>query len=346
MYVNYLAAALAAAALSAVALHADDGPDGAGPVSADGGVPANCFVLTSPGDYFLHPLKGDGSALSAEPVGAEILWQIDSAGYCTGLIESCSYEDGVVRFRTCAPLVGGNALVAATDKEGNVLWSWHIWMLPGGYSECRYGDDIMMDRNLGALSDSWEDSGKCRLYWQWGRKDPFPDKPVLTAASDSRTGTDAYASSHPATFITGNSLNYGWLYTGCSTADQSRWAAAKTVNDPCPAGWRVPDGGLDGAFSRGGGMQVYASGETGLGALAGDGRQSWIPACGYLGWEDGILHNAGAYGMYWTAGCAGHLGRQMMFFKNGYQTLEHATYMSFGQSVRCQKEKSLPKNLD
>lgn len=86
---------------------------------------------------------------------------------------------------------GGNALVGAFDKDGIVIWSWHIWVCPEMYDP-NTGQIIeeeflenwtlsgykMMDRNLGALSnmpfyDQKSSVASMGLQYQWGRKDPF-----------------------------------------------------------------------------------------------------------------------------------------------------------------------------
>lgn len=36
--------------------------------------------------------------------------------------------EGRIRFRTADPFVEGNAVVAACDAEGAILWSWHLWL--------------------------------------------------------------------------------------------------------------------------------------------------------------------------------------------------------------------------
>ncbi len=337
---KYCIAMFAAALVSAATLFAREvGNTTDNAVEADRDGAANCFVITSAGEYTFSPRKADGTNLKESVRGVEVLWAL-GAGTCqNGIVSDVRFDGEYVRFRTAESLAGGNVLIAATGESGEVLWSWHLWLLPGGFSECAYGDEVMMDRNLGALCTTGRQDEATALYWQWGRKDPFPRSPLHVLASDPECGTEAYATAHPTTFLTGNDKNHGWLYTSDGSADASRWGADKTVNDPCPAGWRIPDGGLKGVLSAGEGMRIYDSSETGLGAFAGDGQQSWLPACGYLSWDDGRVHNVKAYGFYWTLGTAGHFGRHMMFFRNGYQTLEHATYMSYGQSVRCQKVK-------
>ena len=42
------------------------------------------------------------------------------------LISDISYADGMISFTATANR--GNALIAAFDDKGEIVWSWHIWM--------------------------------------------------------------------------------------------------------------------------------------------------------------------------------------------------------------------------
>lgn len=179
----------------------------------------------------------------------------------------------------------GNALVAVKDKDGNILWSWHIWVCKNYHPEVYVWKDqvnpysqqlkdknrgegtIIMDRNLGATERySAPDAAKMvGLLYQWGRKDPFMGVGSLTndtneenavpAAStlasaladwpqvkpDAQTGTIDYTIKHPTTLLL-EGPNQDWLYS--QEIDKTRWAPEKTMYDPCPKGWHVPDHAL------------------------------------------------------------------------------------------------------
>ncbi len=85
----------------------------------------------------------------------------------------------------------GNVGLAAYDANGNILWTWHIWIQPE-ISTVSLGDYTLMDRNLGATycPGSGESFNANNIfaglgfYYQWGRKDPF-----FQPASLSETGT-------------------------------------------------------------------------------------------------------------------------------------------------------------
>ena len=97
-----------------------------------------------------------------------------------------------------------------------------------------------------------------------GRKDPFLGTVVeqsgntqvkstiewpAAVTSDETTGTMNYALSHPTTFILANEVNNHWLYQSSPDLSKLRigtWFTdgytSKSLNDPCPPGWRIPEG--------------------------------------------------------------------------------------------------------
>lgn len=126
--------------------------------------------------------KADGIVPEAlRPVTAKLLWQT-----APNLIGEVSLgEEGRIRFTTADPFVEGNAVVAACDADGAILWSWHLWLTSADLEGAlhRYalpyeglGAAAVMDRNLGALAAAWQGSDNVSSYgmfYQWGRKDPF-----------------------------------------------------------------------------------------------------------------------------------------------------------------------------
>jgi hypothetical protein len=169
----------------------------------------------------------------------------------------------------------GNAVVAIKDiATGTIRWSWHLWVTnydpnteatvtPTGYKS--------MNRHLGATDDSNASEARYLasrgLYYQWGRKDPFPCSLVGTAGQnqlakffgmpDAGNTTVVHVTDptpdasgiaagilesiqHPTTFYCGI-VNGDWL----PATNDHLWNAttntlAKTVYDPCPELWRIP----------------------------------------------------------------------------------------------------------
>lgn len=96
----------------------------------------------------------------------------------------------------------GNALIGGYNKDGEIIWSWHIWCTDSEpdnvgnavvYSTYRWDKDgiypdqprvpgyAVMSCNLGAMAFTPKDDSKdgklatFGLLYQWGRKDPFPN---------------------------------------------------------------------------------------------------------------------------------------------------------------------------
>lgn len=95
----------------------------------------------------------------------------------------------------------GNAVIAGYNASGTIVWSWHIWVnddTPAQLSKAvtyttypwdnnqiyGYGNAAgkprvagfpFMSCNLGAMNNNIG-ADACGLFYQWGRKDPFPQK--------------------------------------------------------------------------------------------------------------------------------------------------------------------------
>ena len=169
------------------------------PVALDASATANCYVVARAGRYeFDATTMGNGAVTPPDaaytagstcgkadgivpealrPVTAKLLWQT-----APNLIGEVSLgEEGRIRFTTADPFVEGNAVVAACDADGAILWSWHLWLTSADLegSLHRYalpyeglGAAAVMDRNLGALAAAWQGSDNVSsfgLFYQWGR---------------------------------------------------------------------------------------------------------------------------------------------------------------------------------
>ena len=261
---------LAAGLVAAVSCSKDDKDDDA-KLFAE---PANCFLVSSPGLYSFQPVKGKTHESVGTVATAEVLWESfgDHNQPKVGDIVAKTYvKDGLIYFKTPKSLKDGNALIAAKDASGNILWSWHIWVCKGWDAKATAQTyfnksngiaswGAVMDRNLGATSAAVNDHHAHGLLYQWGRKDPFlgwdgynaaghtaalstitwPD-PVKT---NEETGTIEYAIAHPTTVLYPGkvSSNVDWYYTKQhNVTDNMRWNERLNLYDPCPAGWTLPE---------------------------------------------------------------------------------------------------------
>ena len=322
---------------------------------------ANCFIVSSSETYSFKTVKGNSSESVGDVASAEVLWEsfgTSETPSVGSLIASVAAESGSIVFEVADPYREGNAVIAAKDASGTILWSWHIWLTDEPQEQV-YNNDAgtMMDRNLGATSATPGDVGALGLLYQWGRKDPFLGSSSISSnveaestiawpsavSSNSSNGTIVYATAHPTTFITYNSNNYDWYYTVSSAADNRRWQSDKTIYDPCPVGWRVPDGGRDGVWSKALGSSstysgTYDSTNKGISFSISSPSTTWYPASGFRNSDDGALDYVGNYGYYWSVSPSNYRAYVLGFNSNGNVLPSYDDYRAYGFGVRCVQE--------
>ena len=326
---------------------------------------ANSYIVSEAGSYKFTPTKGNSSESVGSIASAVVLWETfgtDVTPNVGDLVKNVKYENGVITFETPSAYKEGNAVIAAKDASGTILWSWHIWLTDQPEGQVYYNDaGTMMDRNLGATSATPGDVGALGLLYQWGRKDPFLGsssissntvaKSTLTwpsaVSSDSSNGNIAYATANPTTFITNNSNNYDWYYTGSSSTDNTRWTTSdnnKSIYDPCPVGWRVPDGGGNGVWSKALGSSSYfdytydAKKGMNFSGEFGNASTIWYPASGSRYYYGGSLHDVGSGCSYWSASPSNNNAYYLSFYYDGNVYPSRGSRRANGQSVRCLQE--------
>jgi len=340
---------------------------------------ANCYIASIPGGKykFYAMVKGNSTeSIDGAPYKASVLWEsfgTDKTPSIGDVVSNVSFANDSIYFTSGQ---NGNAVIAIKDRDDEILWSWHIWVCEGfdpKATQQEYNNNacIMMDRNLGVTSATPGDVHALGLLYQWGRKDPFLSGCQISyssswdqqraastlswpspVSSDASNGTIAYAVGHPTTFITYNSNNYDWYYTGSSSTDNTRWQTsdkAKGMYDPCPAGWRVPDGGKSGVWST-----AFGASSSWITSSNWDGTNKgmdfgstdkklgtgtiWYPAAGSLGSSDGSLLNVGSGGRYWSCTPNDHYAYYLYFYNSGSVSPSSSYFRACGQSVRCLSE--------
>jgi len=145
-----------------------------------------------------------------------------------------------------------------------------------------------MDRNLGALTNDGVGTTD-RLYYQFGRKDPFR---AIAHAGVSLPGN---VSTQRLQAIPATLANPLTIYnaTQWEIENSSLWSTvnskSKTVLDPCPEGWRVPVQ-TTASNSPWGGLTTYTTLTSALG---------YYPLCGYI--NNGAAPPANGSAYYWTS---------------------------------------------
>lgn len=278
---------------------------------------ANCYIIPDGGRYKFEGVRGHRKDYKVTGVcDIKVLWESTFRSNVAekDLVADVSFEDGWVYFQTGKESYG-NAVIAAFDDLGNALWSWHLWFckgfVPENYQQTYKDGSIWMDRNLGA--STYSSAAGFGLMYQWGRKDPFPGPynnlgskapvsralPTPLPAKDQQSdagGVVGFARKNPTVFLTSTSKSEKW----CLGSDLSElWSVNKTINDPCPLGWRVPaniwkdaagaESDYTGKVQDWGGTLGYASD---LGSpLAGlQARTLTYPAAGYYDYQGELVN--------------------------------------------------------
>ena len=162
-------------------------------LSADG--TANCYIAHTNASFrFDASVKGNGADDGntfyigyhgleiTEAAYADLAWESTfdaDKTRSTKIISGApvySQEEQAVYFSTGE--IQGNAVISVHDAEGEILWSWHIWVSDEPVKTLKGNGLEWMDRNLGALNNDPEDIANRGMLYQWGRKDPFLPSPA------------------------------------------------------------------------------------------------------------------------------------------------------------------------
>lgn len=185
---------------------------------------------------------------------------------------------------------------------------------------------IWMDRNLGAdrAATSSTDSQAYGDLYQWGRAADGHqiihrfegDGKTTSGTTETRSSTDQPG--HGSFILAGDWRNPG---------NNNLWQGENGVNNPCPAGYRLPtDAEWDAEINS-------WSSKNASGALNSPLK---LPMAGSRNQSDGLLYSVGSNSLYWSSTVSGSDARGL-FFVSG--TAYMGSYgRADGYSVRCLKD--------
>jgi len=342
---------------------------------------ANCYNVPFSGSFkFKATVKGNSTESVGTPASAEVLWESFGTSVAPSkgdIVKNVSLESGYVKFSTPASLANGNAVIAVKDASGSILWSWHIWVCKDFYPSAsaqvyKNNAGMMMDRNLGATSATPGDVHALGLLYQWGRKDPFLGSSSISSAVNaastlswpsaeqasahlSGNNTLSYSISHPTTFIINATAPYDWYCINASNKNDNLWKKTKSMYDPCPAGWQVPDGGDNGVWATALGSSSVITGgpwdstNYGMDFGSGNGKSSnmqlgsastiWYAAAGCRSGVNGSLYYVGIGGLQWTCTTFDYYAYEYYCTSEGkVGPSGNDGYRASSRSVRCIKD--------
>lgn len=336
---------------------------------------ANCYIVSEPDTYSFRMTKGNSDEAVTPVFSVSVLWEsydADEIPHVGDLIRSVTFKDNHMIFRTADTFHEGNAVVAAHNAAGTIVWSWHIWLTDHPEEiQCLINGSVIMDRNLGATEskpgdDHYRTFG---LLYQWGRKDPFLNFRSTPPGYGEMYSTGNWTStgaghgiensikSPMAFFIVSQYLDTyedgDWAHTFYGGnylrpyPDNTRWQDAKTIYDPCPSGWKVPAGGPEGfwahaGFPNGEGVHPVADGGMTFGAPYCE-PEVYFPIADTRQY-DGTMNTNDQSSYYWTVTPASvRDGKpactlRLTPYADVYTSYDDYTIRGNGYSVRCVKE--------
>lgn len=178
-----------------------------------------------------------------------------------------------------------------------------------------------MDRNLGAsqAATSATDANAYGDLYQWGRfADGHQCRNSATTTTLSTTNQPGHGS-----FILAPNSPYDWR----SPQNTNLWQGVNGVNNPCPAGYRLPTEAELNA------ERLSWSSNNSAGAY---GSPLKLPLAGLRNLSDGSLYYVGSFGFYWSSTVSGSNSRYLLF-SSSLAFMDSYT-RALGFSVRCTKD--------
>lgn len=208
----------------------------------EAGKTANCYIIEGNGTYMLSAYRGAYTLPDPDAemcsIGINRVLYCDNPNIQITIDERMSKQSTIV-FKVEGVTTGGwdvdpkkgNAIIARINNEGEIDWSWHLWIV--GNNSFSFGGDLdlgdwtsgvvndqslpdgstkMMDRNLGVLStvNNLNTGTDLGLFYQYGKKEPYLNGEYLGGGSLD--------------------ISSSWTYKDNK----------KSPTDPCPVGYRVP----------------------------------------------------------------------------------------------------------
>lgn len=313
-----------------------------------------------------------------QAVSAVVLWQ-EVSGMIQNprlvLGEGEGVRDLLFDVKSC-PATGANAVVGILDANGDVIWSWHIWVYPDRLGVTEFTNHTEQTYELldVALGTSYDDAQKTRfknVHYQWGRKDPMLSPAAYNSNSNHAQYGDkqfavnsgpaaniAAAIKAPNKFFTIDSENnndwqsavakrFNHWDAACTAAGASDNEVVKTVYDPSPVGFKVPNGRVFTGFTTTGSNSSDSSQFNVVGSFAAgwkfkanaeDTDGQFFPASGYRYDSSGALLYVSSGGYYWSSAAYSATYAYYLFFYSGGVSPLDGNYRAGGFSVRPVRE--------
>lgn len=307
----------------------------------------------------LYPeFSSDRTNVSIDPVRASLLWESSP-----GLVTQVEYIYGYVRFKANPDKKGNAVIAVYDSQRNVLWsWHIWITDQPADITHKIGGKDVkIMDRNLGALAATSTGNNVLDtygLYYQWGRKDPSmgpPEDDYLPQSTASMSYYDYYGSEWKSVGVVNmpqptvrdgvenpmylvlptdfsmTTYQYDWLYTNIDNlwgdyeheVEGSLSKRQKTIYDPCPYGYMVPQDEISTLFAS---VPYYSAPTDNNGYMI---NGSFFPFAGYKGVDKGVSSLSAAWryvgkkGDYMSAKIEDNGHRSRTYISKDYSWIEY-----------------------
>lgn len=264
------------------------------------------------------------------------------------------------------PTTGANGVLSIKNSSGVIMWNWHIWVWSDSLETVEITNSTSAKYKILPvnLASKWDDTAKTKIknwFYQFGRPNPMlcPSSynstsnhasfgvlsyAVASIASNIQTGIK-----NPATFYRyDSSYNYNWFQTNsgktynlwdaaCTSNGNSDNNVVKTIYDPCPIGFKMPNGNTFTYFSTSNVVGSFANGWK-FKRYSGDTVGVFFPALGYRSYSVGSFISVGSRGYVWLSSASSQDGAYYLNFNSSNVGPQLNSSRANGFSVRPVQE--------
>ena len=313
----------------------------------------NGTVITSP---YIETVSGAASSAQLSIADAD------------GVFSDFSIIDGspcrYLQFKVnSVPATGANGVLSIKNSSGVIMWSWHIWVWADSLATVEITNSTSVKYKILPvnLASKWDDTAKTKIknwFYQFGRPNPM----LCPSSYNSTSNHASYgALSFAATSIASNiqtgiqnpttfykyslSYNYNWFKTNsgktynlwdaaCTSTGNSDNNVVKTIYDPSPIGFKMPNGNTFTGFS----IINNANGIVKFTRYSGDSTGIGFPVSGSRLSSDGSLSRVGSSGYVWLSSANSQNYAYGLYFHSGYVDPQNYSSRANGFGVRPVQE--------
>lgn len=312
-------------------------------------------VITTP---YIETMSGTASGAELSMADTDNVFSNISIVSGTG----CRY----IKFKVKSiPTTGANGVISVLDGSGTVMWSWHIWVWPDDLTPVTITNNTGVDYNilpvnLATKKDASTSGKMYNWFYQWGR--PTPMLPPMSynsgkdatnygvktfTKSSARATTYGKAIKNPHTFyVSSGNSKYNWFGSSsyynlwdanCTSTGNSDNTVVKTVYDPCPVGFKMPNGNTFTGFSKTNVVGTFNNGWK-FKRNSNDTTGVFFPASGYRTHSRGALGGVGSSGCVWLSSASIQDNACTLDFNSDHVYPQYGINRSNGYSVRPVQE--------